>query len=201
MYAQILIAVSFGLASYQDFHNRAVSDMVWIPGALGIAVVLYGAGPNLELSLIKLGLFGGIGLAFVFIGGIGQADAIAIVLVAGDPNLLSPIPPLIGAAGVSAVLIGYQLAKGNVRGTKSIPIERFLKEKKWIPKALVIDGVRTDVESDVNIAREDVEARQKPGAMVEVSYGVPTVEYIGIGYVLYLAYLLLLSPSTFAALS
>jgi hypothetical protein len=60
--------------------------------------------------------------------------------------------------------------------------------------------VRTEVASDVNVAREDVEARAQAGAMIEVRYGVPTVAYLGIGYVAYLAYLVLFNYGAFASL-
>ncbi len=57
------------------------------------------------------------------------------------------------------------------------------------PKALVKDGVRTEVDHDVNVAREEVEAKQSPGSMVEVAYGVPTAAYLGLGYAAFLTYL------------
>ena len=50
------------------------------------------------------------------------------------------------------------------------------------------------------MAREEVEASGKPGARVEVKYGVPTVAYLGVGYVIYLAYLLIFNYSAFASL-
>jgi hypothetical protein len=56
------------------------------------------------------------------------------------------------------------------------------------------------VSADVNVAREEVEALNKPGAQVEVKYGVPTVAYLGVGYVVYLLYLLALNYSVFSAL-
>lgn len=198
--AQLLIGVSFAVASYQDIRERAVSDVVWIPALVGAAYVIYSSFPNLELQLVKLGLIGGIALLFAFLGAVGQADSIAIVFLASDPYQLSPILPLVSCAGVALAHIGYEVAVGNARGAKMIPLERFLKEQKWIPKAVIEDGVRRDVDSDVNIARDEVEATQKPGAMVEVKYGVPTVAYLGVGYILFLAYLLIFNQSAFLSL-
>jgi len=57
-----------------------------------------------------------------------------------------------------------------------------------------------EVSGDVNVAREEVEAANKPGASVEVKYGVPTVAYLGVGYVIYLVYLLAFNYSVFASL-
>ena len=200
MFAQFLIGVSFAAASYQDVKERAVNDIVWVPALIGSAYVIYSMFPNLELQLIKLGLIGGIALLFAYLGAVGQADSIALVFVAADPYQLSPILPLIGAAAVALGHIGYEAAIGNAWGSKTIPMERFLKEQKWIPEALIVDGVREEVNSDVNVARDEVEANKKPGAMVEVKYGVPTVAYLGIGYLAYLAYLLIFNQAALLSL-
>jgi len=205
LYAQLLIAASFVLASYQDFRDRAVSDLVWIPALAGVAYAIFSIfehspGADLEFLVVKVALVGGIALAFTLLGGIGQADAIAIAFVAADPYLLSPFLPLLGAAVVALGHIGYEFAVGNARGGIVIPMEQFLREQRWIPKAIVSEGSRTEVSSDVNVAREEVEAANKPGASVEVRYGVPTVAYLGIGYVAFLVYLLVFNYAAFAAL-
>ena len=197
MFAQVLIGASFALAGYYDYKERAVSDLVWIPGAIGTVYAL-AVSQNIWFSLTKIGLIGGIGLAFVLYGALGEADAIAMALISADPNPLSPFPPLLAGAVVAMGAIGYQVAVGNAGKPKMIEISRFVKEKKWIPKALVIEGVRTEVDPDVNVAREDAEAKQMPGAMVEVSYGVPTVSYLAVGYVAYLVYLLVAYPGVLA---
>jgi hypothetical protein len=205
LYAQLLIAVSFAIASYQDFKERAVSDLVWIPAVVGTAYVVYSyyafyPTQSLEFLLIKIALIGGIALAFAFFGGIGQADAIAIAFVAADPYPLSPVPPLFAAAFVALSHIGYEYAVGNARGGRTIPMEQFLREQRWIPKAVIANEVRTEVNRDVNVAREEVEAMNLQNASVEVSYGVPTVAYLGIGYVVYLVYLVLFNTSAFLSL-
>ena len=205
MYAQLLIAVSFAVASYSDVKERAVSDLAWIPALFGASYVVYsfftGASTsNLEFLLLKIALIGGIAVAFAFLGGIGQADGIAIAFVAADPYVLSPIAPLVATAAVALVHIGYEFAVGNARGGRTIPMEQFLKEQRWIPKAMVSGGSRTEVSGDVNVAREEVEAANEPGAMVDVRYGVPTVAYLGIGYVIYLVYMLAFNYSAFVSL-
>lgn len=192
-------------ASYQDITDRAVSDLVWIPAIAGVVYVfytLYNSGPflSVEFLLLKLALVGGIALAFTYFGGIGQADAIAIAFVAADPYQLSPLAPLFATAVVALIHIAYEFAVGNARGGRLISMEQFLREQRWIPKAIVFDGTRTEVSSDVNVAREEVEAAKNPSAQVEVRYGVPTVAYLGIGYVAFLIYLLALNTSAFLAL-
>ena len=137
---------------------------------------------------------------FAYLGLLGQADSIALVFFAADPRQLSPIFPLIAGAAVAIGHIGYEVAAGNARGAKIIPIERFLKEQKWIPDAIIKDGVRTEVDSDVNIARDEVEAKQTPGAMVEVKYGVPTVAYLGLGYIVCIVGLLVFGQAALISL-
>lgn len=200
MFAQLLIGVSFAVASYQDVKERAVNDIVWIPALIGSAYVIYSMFPDLELQLIKLALIGGIALVFVLLGAVGQADSIALVFIAADPYQLSPILPLLSGAVVALGHIGYEITTGNAWGSKTVPIERFLREQKWIPEAVITDGVRKEVDSDVNIARDEVEANQKPGATVEAKYGVPTVAYLGVGYMAYFVYLLVFNQTVLLSL-
>jgi len=198
MYAQLLIAVSLLAGAYQDIRERAVSDLVWIPGIVGIAYMLYTLYPDVEGPLVRMLIFGGIALVGTLLGRLGQADPIAWTILAADPSQLSPLFPL--AAG-AILLLGHILVEnhnGNLRGGLTISLEKFLKEQCWIPRALVTDGERVEVDQDVNLAREDVVKKARPSSMVEVSYGVPHVAYFGIGYAIYLVYLLVFSPHTIA---
>jgi hypothetical protein len=194
------MAASFAIAAYQDVKDRAVSDLVWIPAVAGAAYSIYWEYPNLEFPIAKLALVAVVVLVFTVPGRIGQADAIALVLIAADPYSLSPIVPLLATAVVTAIHIAYEFLVGNVRGTKTIPMERFLREQRWIPKAVLSDGTRREVSKDVNKAREEVEASNGQGALVEVTYGVPTVAYLGVGYVAYLVLMLLFNQAVFLSL-
>lgn len=199
MYTQILIAVSLLLATYQDFKDRAVLDVIWLPALVGVAysvAVLY---PDLIGVAVKLGLVGVVCFLFVIFGLIGQADAVALVLVAADPISLSPLLPLVATGLAAAVHIGYEYAVGNARGVKTIPLEQFVREKRWIPRAVNVGGARVEVDQDVNVARDQVEKNYSGDATVEVQYGVPTVAYLGIGYAAYLVYLIVFQPGTLTA--
>jgi hypothetical protein len=79
-------------------------------------------------------------------------------------------------------------------------MEQFLKEQKWIPKAVIVDGKRKELDSDVNVARDLAAKDRSEGAVVEVTYGVPTVAYLGLGYLAYLVYLLVFNRATFLTL-
>jgi len=198
--SQILICVSLLIASYQDIRERAVSDIVWVPALIGVVYAFYSLYPAIEYLGAKVALVGVISLVFVLLGYMGQADGIAFAFIAADPLPLSPIPALFGTAVVALLHIGYVYAWGGAKGTQTIPIEQFLKEQKWIPKAVISNGSRKELDRDVNVARDLVAKDRVEGSMVEVTYGVPTVAYLGLGYLVYLVYLLVFTPATFFAL-
>jgi len=200
VYSQILICASFAAASYQDVRERSVSDLVWVPALVGAGYAILSSDPTIEYLVAKIALVGAIALAFTLLGYIGQADGIAFALVAADPFPLSPIPPLFGAAVVALSHIGYEYAVGNAGGTLTLPIEQFLKEQRWIPKAVIRDGTRRELDRDVNVARDLVSKDPAVGSMVEVTYGVPTVAYLGMGYIAYVASLAVFNPAAFIAL-
>lgn len=205
MYGQILIAVSFAVAAYQDLKDRAVSDLVWIPAGAGTAFVFYslattGQQSELEFDLIRILLLGGMAFVMVYFGVLGEADLIALVFFAADPYSLGVFFAIIGAVVVLIPHLGYVLLTGEGRGSHVIPVAQFLKEQKWIPRATIVEGARQEVDTDVNKAREEVEGLQKEGMQVEVVYGVPDVLYFGLGYIIYLAYLVLFNFSLFTSL-
>jgi hypothetical protein len=198
VYSQVLIGISLVLAAYQDVRSRSVLDLVWLPAATGGAYALVVLYPSIELQLLKIALIGGVALAFGFLGVVGQADAIALVALSADPYVASPVTALVAVAVVALVHIGYEFATGEARGVKSMSLERFQHEQKWIPKAFIADGTRHEVGRDVNDARDEVKGG--PGTVVEAIYGVPTVAYVGIGYLVYLLYMVTLNQAAFISL-
>jgi hypothetical protein len=205
LYGQILIAVSFAVAAYQDLKERAVNDLVWIPAIAGTAIVFYslattGHYADLEFDVVRILLIGGMAFVMVYFGMLGEADLIALVFFAADPYVFGVLFALIGAVIVLVPHLAYVLLTGEGRGSHVISVSQFLREQKWIPRATIMDGVRHEVDSDVNKAREEVEGLQKEGMQVEVVYGVPDVLYFGLGYILYLAYLILFNYALFSSL-
>jgi len=205
LYGQILIAASFAVAAYQDLRERAVNDLVWIPAIAGTAYVFYALATSgqyaaLEFDVFRVLLIGGMAFAMVYFGMLGEADLIALVFFAADPYVFGVFFALVGAMIVLVPHLAYVMLTGEGRGSHMIPVSQFLKEQKWIPKATVMDGIRNEVDSDVNKAREEVEGVQKEGMQVEVVYGVPDVLYFGLGYILYLVYIGLFNYALFSSL-
>jgi hypothetical protein len=207
VYYQLLMLASFLLAGYQDARERLVSDFYWIPGIIA-AVLAVAFLPSMDFLLVaRITLIGVIAFAFAWFGFIGQADAIALALVASDPTPYAPIPVLLGTGVVAMAHIGYLYARGTARKSRLVTLEEFRSQAKWIPKALVVNGVRREITSDVNVSRELTEEHASAGAeeaaattMVEVQYGVPQVTYIAAGFVGYLVFLAIFEPDLLTAL-
>ena len=187
MLSQALIAASLLIAAYQDMKRREVEDPVWIPAAIGIALALL-FGNQLFSTLVKLSFVALIVVVATWYGTLGQADLIAFIVVGADPALLSLTVTLGAAAIALATHVGYLYLKGQIGRSLEIPVSQFEKEWKWIPKAVISAGVRTEVGRDVNEAREEALTKAVEGSTVEVKYGVPTVAYLGFGYFAFLIY-------------
>ena len=199
VYSQLLIAASLLLAAYQDVRERAVTDLVWLGGAAGVILVIVLTDVSIVI-LGKVALIGLITLAFTKFGSIGQADAIAFIVISADPYPFSPVPALVATSVVAAIHIAYLFAKRYTGKDIQISLEQFRVEQRWIPRALIKNGVRSEIVRNVNTARDDVLKEAGEGDLVLVSYGVPTVAYLGIGYAAFIVYLLVFDLGTFLAL-
>lgn len=195
MLLQILMAVSFFLAGYQDVKERLVSDLVWVPAIIAAALGLYFFQSEDLYLVVKIVVIGAIALFVTRYGYVGEADGIAFVLLVADPAPLAPIPVLFALAAVALTHIGYLYATGLAGKDKVISLAQFKAEARWIPKAVLVGGEKKEVDKNVNISREDVDKVTDESAMVEVQYGVPTVAYIAGGYAIYLVYLAVFQTS------
>jgi hypothetical protein len=204
VYFQLLMLASFLLAGYQDARERLVSDYFWIPGIIAVVLALIFL-PSMDLLLVaRITLIGGIAFAFTWFGFIGQADAIALALIASDPTPYAPIPVLLGTGVVAIAHIVYLYINGTARKPRLVTLQEFRSQAKWIPKALVVNGERREITSDVNVSRELAEGDgtvrpEDATTMVEVQYGVPQVTYIAAGVLAYTVFLALFEPSLLTA--
>lgn len=165
----------------------------------GVALVLIFT-TQLTFTLVKIGVVGVFAFAFTRYGALGEADLIAFLIITADPAPFSVVFAL-GAAGIIiAAHIAYLYSKGYVGKSFEIPVEQFEREQKWIPKAIVSSGVKTPLGRNVNTAREEAVAKAGPGVMIEVTYGVPDVTYLGAGYLAFLAYLVIFNWGLFLTL-
>jgi hypothetical protein len=187
---QALVAASLLIAAYRDVKTREVEDLVWIPAAVGVSLGILFSGQWL-LAVVKVGLVGLIAVAATWYGVLGEADLFAFVVIGADPAAISLTFALGASAIILAAHVGYLYYKGEIGRRLEVPASVFRRELKWLPKAVISDGVRTEVGRDVNKAREEALMKATDSSMIEVKYGVPTVAYLGVGYFAFLVYTLL----------
>jgi len=188
---QILMAVSFLIAGYQDFRDRLVSDLVWVPAVIGVAVTIYFMPSQDLLLIIRIAVVGVIAFVVTRYGFLGEADGIAFVLLVAQPQPFDLLVLLFAIAAVVLTSIAYLYISGLAGKDRTIPIAQFRAEARWIPKAVIVGDVRREVDTNVNVSREDVEKEADESALVVVQYGVPNIEYMAIGYVVYIVFLAL----------
>jgi hypothetical protein len=189
LFLQILMAVSFLIAGYQDFKDRAVSDIVWIPAIFGVVLAFFFTPSQDLFLLLRIGIIGAVAFGVTWYGLLGQADGIAFVLLVAQVSAMELFPLLVSIAGVALLAIGILYLTGRAGKDKTITIRQFKAEARWIPKTVIIGGEKKEVDKNVNISREEVEKVTDETAMVVVQYGVPNIEYIAAGYMVYLVYL------------
>lgn len=195
--AQLFIAASFVLAGFQDLKERMIDDRIWAPGIVGAVISLYWCYSNLPgqffyIELFKLGMFSSIGIGFAVLGYVGEADAVALVLIGADPYLLS-FAVLVIAMIIAGIHVMSVYRKGLLKTGLLIPVEQFESQNQWLPLAIVNNGQTIDISNNVNVSREDVIAKAPPSSQVMVQYGLPVVTYISLGYIAYLALSLVMS--------
>lgn len=184
-----MMVVSFLVAGYQDFRDRLVSDLVWVPAVIGVAVTLYFMPSQDFLLLIRIAAVGVVAFLVTRYGFLGEADGIAFVLLVAQPQPFDLLVLLFAIAAVVLSAIAYLYLTGLAGKDRTIPIAQFRAEARWIPKAIIVDETRREVDNNVNVSREDVEKEADESAMVVVQYGVPNIEYMAIGYIVYVVFL------------
>jgi len=149
-------------------------------------LVFYNASaPANAFLIVRIVAVGSIALIVARRGFIGEADGIAILLLVADPAPLSPLPALFAVAAVTLCSVGYLHAKGIMGKDRTITLEQFKSEAKWVPKGA---------------SRASIEKAMDEKMMVEVQYGVPLVAYIASGYMIYLVYLAIFQTAFLLAL-
>lgn len=155
-----VVSATMLYASYRDWVAREVDDWVWmvggcVGGALTVADFLFSwSQTKLILTLISIGLAGGLAYAFYYFGLYGGADAKAVGLISVSLPLYFPtvgFHPFTGLASLSngliisltlpLTLLIYNLLR-LARGAKLF--EGFEHECRWRKLAAIILGTRLD---------------------------------------------------------
>ena len=200
LFLQILMAVSFLIGGYQDLKERLVSDLVWIPAIVGIVLVFYFDSPQAILLLVLLGVVGAIAFASTWLGFLGDADGIALIMILAWFVNADLLALALSFAAMAALVFPYLYLTGMFRKEIIIPIQQFKSEAKWIPKAVIIGGNRSEMPKDVNVSHDEVEKITDQSAMVEVQYGVANITVLAVAFAIYLAYIIVFQTGLFLKL-
>ncbi len=207
VYSQILIATSLIIGGAQDVKVRAIDDIVWIPAVIGGALTVFELWTS-ELYVVKTILF--VTAILVAIKGVplitgnralssGDADLIALILVALDPLFLTMLVTPLLAGVVMAFTVAYLYVRKEWPGKSTVSADRFRREHKWIPVAIISGDKKTEIDEDVNSGRELVEETLTETDRVEVTYGLPNVTFWAIGYGAFMVGLALFYPGLLAS--
>ena len=209
--AELFMAVSLGAAAVQDIHNRMINDLTWFLAAPGIALSIWlisKSPPYLtSLYLLDAGIGVMLAIAIWITKTMGEADAIAMGLIPIATVPPIPLTPLSAAlnAPIIATLVNSMIitipfiiwnVALNVKRMSKCPelssatmltqiayiifltCEKSIrvKQKPW---AYSPGKLSVRISDDVAQVTEDSE-------YILVSYNMPYVAYIFIGYIMYI---------------
>jgi len=209
--AELFMAISLGAAAIQDIHNRMINDLTWFLAAPGAALSIWlisKSPPYLtSLYLLDAGIGIILAIAIWITKAMGEADAIAIGLISITTIPPPPLTPLdmalntpIIATLVNSMIITIPFiiwnAALNLKRMKKCP-----EISKATPLVRVAYIIFLTCEQSIIVRRKpwayspgklsirisDDAAQVTEGLeYMLVSYNMPYVAYIFMGYVIYI---------------
>jgi hypothetical protein len=184
LFAEAIASVTFCLVLYQDFKDRLVSDLVWIPAALAVPVMLWEAGTLWWLAAVKLGVLAAAAIVVWAAGFFGEADAVSLAFMGIGTSILSPLPQLVGMSVASISHIFYLVVRHrSFRIERMMTVEEAEKQNVWIPREVEMDGKSVELDPSPEKAWGSLKKFEGTEAVVRGSYGVPLAGYMAIGYI------------------
>ena len=172
--------------AYQDFKSRLVDDWAFLP-SLAFYPIAFPLYPHVLTSVvIKASIMCLAGVLIYKAGLAAQADAIVLPLLTFSTGALSPLPAFVvaGIAGSGHLL--YVLLKHGLKGlNRTVSIEEALREDKWIPKKVILEGGEEQLPLPPEKAWDKLREYEGEEARVLVSFGAPLAGYFAIGYLGY----------------
>lgn len=155
---ELLVVASFAMAGRQDWRKRKVTNIVWLPAVAGVVLSFFVYPLALVWVIVAVGISSVAWLAFLF-RQMGPGDAVGITLIMFSP--LNAAFVIIWACLFALLHLAVR-RQGHEALSKPVMIPKEQKEREpwWMPTG-----------------------RPAPEGMVEVKYGVPTVSYLALGYV------------------
>ena len=186
MIPEVPVCLSMAIIAYQDFRFRLVDDWAFLPAILFIPLAYILTPWALFPALFKAAVLGLLGILVYKLGLTAQADGFTLPLLGLSTGFMSPLPAMVGAGAVAGVHIAYMLIKHGLRGlTRVMSVEEALKNDKWIPKMVEMDGKVVELPMPPEKAWEKLKEFELTGARVHVSFGTPLAGYLALGYLAY----------------
>jgi hypothetical protein len=163
--AEAIASISFALVCYQDFKERMVSDLAWLPAVIAVPVAMWEAGPLWWIVVAKIGFLAFVSMVGLLLQAFGEGDAIGLTLMGVGVSTFSPLPQLVAmavAALLSITILGLRF--GTLRVEKVIPLEEAAKQNIWIPVEIIVNGSSVE-------PRGPIHNRSKLYKMIMVMFG------------------------------
>lgn len=166
LYAEALASITFAIVCYQDFRERMVSDIAWIPAIVAIPVAFWEAGTLWWVVAAKIGILALVAMLGLLFQAFGEGDSIGLTLMGVGVGILSPLPQLMAMAVFALASISFIMIKhGGIRIEKVLPLEEASSQNIWIPVEIMLDGRSIE-------PRGTVHKRSPLYSLVLVSLGV-----------------------------
>ncbi len=183
--AEALASITFAIVIYQDFKERMVSDLAWIPAVVSLPVLFYESANDWRLTVFKLIVVAIVAGVSWLIGAFGQADSIALAFMGISTYALSPLPQFILMSVAALVHISWLMIKNrSFRIERTMSVEQALEQSVWIPKRLRFEDKEIQLSTNPEEAWQALDEYKGKKGEVIATYGVPLAAYMGIGYIL-----------------
>ncbi|WP_188596576.1 hypothetical protein [Thermocladium modestius] len=209
--AAAFMVLSLGVAAFQDIRGRVINDLTWFIAAPGVALAIWTAAKSPPIVIYLYVLDAAIGIALAAIiwvtKSMGEADAIGIALISTSTVPALPPTPLYAALNspVIASLINsmllttpfiiWNIAMNTVRAGKCLEMSGASALRR-LAYLLFLTCERSSVvrrkpwaysPGRLSLRISDEAAQASEGReYVLVSYNMPYIAYMFLGYVIYL---------------
>lgn len=186
MIPEVPVCFSMAVIAYQDFRFRLVDDWAFLPAVLFIPLAYILMPWTLFPALFKAAMLGLLGILVYKLGLAAQADGLTLPLLGLSTGLMSPLPAIIGAGIVAGAHITYLFVKHGLKGfSRVMSVEEALKNDKWIPRTVEVEGKVIELPKSPEKAWEMLKDFELTEARVHTSFGTPLAGYLALGYLAY----------------
>jgi Flp pilus assembly protein protease CpaA len=176
-FIQAIMCITYAVAGIQDLRWREVSDLTWLIGLAMIPFYLTFPVQVLAFVPVKLAIMV-LSAVLMLRFGAGEADAIAVTLLAFDPSFENIFITLLIFLAASLPLMFLPQFR-----RKTVTVQEALDSTNLVPVSVFVDGKEVPLPGDVDKAIEALKAyRKSEDAKVLAEKGVPFISLLSISY-------------------